>query len=170
MPLMRISARADYAVRAVVELAAVGNGAPVKAERVAQLQQLPAKFVLNILTELRQAGIVLSHRGVDGGFLLAREPALITIADVVRAVDGPLARVGGHFPEELEYPGPAAALRDVWVAVRVGLRDVLETVTVADVRGGALPATVRRMLDRPDGWVARDAGRTNARDRSGPTG
>lgn len=159
---MRISARADYAVRAVVELAAAREGGPVKAERIAQLQRLPSKFVLNILVELKQAGIVRSHRGVDGGFLLGREPAEITIADVVRAVDGPLARVGGHLPEELDYPGPAAALRDVWAAVRVGLRDVLESVTVADVCAGTLPASVRGMLDRPGAWVAREGSRAHA--------
>lgn len=162
---MRISARTDYAVRAVVELAAAGVGATVKAERIAQAQQLPAKFVLNILAELKRAGIVRSHRGVDGGYLLGRDPAEITIADVVRAVDGPLARVGTHLPEELDYPGPAGSLRDVWVAVRVALRDVLETVTVADVSSGALPATVRHMLGRPGGWVAREAGRASAADR-----
>jgi Rrf2 family protein len=162
---MRISARVDYAVRAVVELAAAGDGGPVKAERIAQLQQLPAKFIQNILVELKQAGIVRSHRGVDGGFLLGRDPALITIADVVRAVDGPLARVGGHLPEELGYPGSAASLRDVWAAVRVSLRDVLESVTVEDVRRGTLPDGVRHLLDRPDVWVARDAGRAHAADR-----
>jgi Rrf2 family protein len=156
---MRISARSDYAVRAVVELAAVHESGPVKAERIAQLQRLPSKFILNILVELKRAGIVRSHRGVDGGFLLGREPAEITIADIVRAVDGPLARVGGQAPEELDYPGSTAALRDVWAAVRVSLRDVLESVTVADVCGGTLPDGVRRMLDRPDAWVARDGGR-----------
>jgi Rrf2 family protein len=155
---MRISARADYAVRAVVELAVANGCGPVKAERIAQRQRLPAKFVLNILVELRHAGIVRSHRGVDGGFELGRAPELITVADVVRAVDGPLARVGGHLPEELDYPGPAAALRDVWAAVRVGLRDVMESVTIADVSRGTLPAGVRRLLERPDAWVARETG------------
>src|SRR5215472_2167306 len=127
---MRISARSDYAVRAVIELAAAGGGAPVTAERISQLQGLPAKFVLIILAQLKHAGIVRSLRGAEGGFLLGRDPERITIADVIRAVDGPLARVGGQLPEELEYPGAAAALRDVWVAVRMSLREVLEGVTI----------------------------------------
>ena len=159
----RISARTDYAVRAVVELAAAGGGGPVKADRIAQLQGLPSKFVQNILVELKQAGIVRSHRGVEGGFLLGRDPAEITIADVVRAVDGPLARVGGHLPEELDYPGAAAALRDVWAAVRVGLREVLEGVTVADVTAGSLPANGRRLVGRPDAWVTREPARPEPR-------
>ena len=130
----------------------------MKAERIARLQRLPPKFVLNILVELKSAGIVRGHRGVDGGFLLGRDPARISVADVVRAVDGPLARVGAQLPEELDYPGSAAALRDVWVAVRVGLRDVLESVTVADVSRGTLPANVRQMLGRADAWVVRETG------------
>lgn len=152
---MRVSARADYAVRAVVELAGLGGRDPVKAERIANLQQLPPKFVLNILVELKQAGILRSHRGVEGGFLLAREAREITIADIVRAVDGPLARVGSRLPEEVDYPGSATPLRDVWVAVRVSLRDVLERVTVADVSSGSLPQAVRTLLERPDAWVTK---------------
>jgi Rrf2 family protein len=152
---MRISARADYAVRAVVELATIGGGEPVKAERISQIQQLPPKFLLNILVELKQAGILKSQRGVEGGFQLAKDPAEIAIADIVRAVDGPLARVGSQLPEDLQYPGSAGALRDVWAAVRVSLREVLENVTVADVSRGSLPPVVGRLLSRPDAWATK---------------
>jgi Rrf2 family protein len=154
---VRISARSDYAVRAVVELAAIGTDQPVKAERIARQQGLPAKFVLNILVELKQAGILGSQRGVEGGFLLGRDPGLITVADIVRAVDGPLARVGSQLPEDLDYPGSAAPLRDVWAAVRVALREVLESVTVADLSRGDLPPTIRRLLAQPDAWVVRES-------------
>ncbi len=154
---MRISARADYAVRAVVELAGIGGDEPVKAVRIARAQQLPPKFLLNILVELKQAGLLQSHRGTEGGFLLALDPAEITIADVVRAIDGPLARVGDERPEDRRYPGSAAALRDVWVAVRMSLRAVLENVTVADVSRGTLPPSVQQLLGRPDAWTGKTA-------------
>ncbi len=166
---MRISARADYAVRAVVELVALGGSEPVKAERLAQGQRIPAKFLLNILVDLKRAGILRSHRGAEGGFLLGRSPEEITIADVIRAADGPLARVGHQQPEDVVYPGHAAALRDVWVAVRVSLRDVLEEVTVADVCNGQLPASVRRLLDRPDAWLTKAPARSRSVGREKST-
>jgi Rrf2 family protein len=152
---MRITAKADYAVRAVAELAAVEGRRPLKADRIAQAQDIPLKFLLNILSELRHARIVQSHRGPEGGFQLARAPADITLAEVIRAVEGPLANVHDARPEELEYPGAAAPLRDVWIAVRANLRAVLEHVTVADLATDRLPARVRRLVQEPDSWVPR---------------
>ena len=127
---MRISAKADYAVRAVVELAAATDDRPVKAERIATAQGIPLNFLENILGELRHAGIVRSHRGAEGGFRLAKAAELITIADVIRAVEGPLASVRGGPPEDSEYIGAAEALLRVWIAVRANLRKVVENVTV----------------------------------------
>ena len=152
---MRISAKADYAVRAVIELAADDDGSPVKAERVATSQGIPLNFLENILGELRHAGIVRSHRGADGGFRLAKPADQITIADVIRAVEGPLATVRGGPPEESSYPGPAADLPRVWIAVRKNLRAVVEQVTVADVASGRLPRAVVKMSEDPEAWVTR---------------
>src|SRR5947199_10831006 len=121
---MRVSAKADYALRAVIELAVTGDG-PVKGERISQAQKIPLKFLENILGDLRHAGIVRSQRGVEGGYWLARDAEEITVADVVRAVDGPIANVRGLGPEQVEYAGSAARLRDVWMAVRANLRAVL---------------------------------------------
>src|SRR5215217_6867931 len=136
---MRVSAKVDYALRAAVELAALEQEWPVKGERLAAGQNIPLRFMENILGELRQAGIVASKRGADGGYLLARRPADIALADVIRAVDGPLANVGGLRPDQLSYDGSAEPMRDVWVAVRSRMRSVLENVTLADVAGGELP-------------------------------
>ena len=152
---MRISAKADYAVRAAVELAAAEGGGPLHGDQIAQAQGIPLKFLLNILTELRHARIVQSHRGAVGGYRLARPAEDITLAEVIRAVEGPLANVHEARPEELEYPGPAAALRDVWIAVRANLRGVLEAVTVADLARGSLPDVVKQLASDPDAWVAR---------------
>src|SRR6185312_3049683 len=127
---MRISARADYAVRAAVVLAAAGDG-PTKGEAIAQAQSIPLKFLENILGELKHAGLVRSQRGADGGYWLARPATEITIADVIRAVEGPLASVRGEAPETVKYGGAAEALGKLWVAVRANLRAVLEEVTVA---------------------------------------
>jgi Rrf2 family protein len=154
---VRISAKADYAVRATAELAAAaaaGKG-PVKGEQIATAQGIPLKFLLNILTELKHARIVQSHRGAEGGYGLARPAARITLAEVIRAVEGPLANVHESRPEELEYPGPAGALRDVWIAVRANLRAVLEQVTVADLAAGTLPRRVKALAADPDAWQAR---------------
>ena len=128
---MRVSAKADYAVRAAVELAAAGRG-PVKGERIAEAQGIPLKFLENILLELRHAGLVSSQRGADGGYWLARPPEEIKLADVIRAVEGPLANVRGSRPETVEYAGPAAKLQDVWIAMRANLRAVLEELTLAE--------------------------------------
>jgi Rrf2 family protein len=152
---MRISAKADYAVRAVVELAAATDDRPVKAERIATAQGIPLNFLENILGELRHAGIVRSHRGAEGGFRLAKAAELITIADVIRAVEGPLASVRGGPPEDSEYIGAAEALLRVWIAVRANLRKVVENVTVADVASGRLPKTVDRLAEDPEAWVTR---------------
>lgn len=152
---MRISAKAEYAVRAAVELASVDDERPVKAERIATAQEIPLNFLENILGELRHAGIVRSHRGADGGFRLARKPAEITIADVIRAVDGPLASVRGGPPEEASYSGSTVALGRVWIAVRANLRAVLERVTIADVASGTLPRAIDKLAQDPEAWVTR---------------
>jgi Rrf2 family protein len=149
---VKVSAKADYAVRAIVELAASGDG-PTKAERLAQAQDIPLKFLENIMADLRQAGLVRSQRGADGGYWLARPADEISLAQVIRAVDGPLANVRGRRSEEIEYHGSAEPLRDVWVAVRASLRHVLETVTVADVAAGELPPEVAALAADPDAWA-----------------
>ncbi|CAN5419826.1 Rrf2 family transcriptional regulator [soil metagenome] len=146
---MRVTAKVDYAVRALVELAAAGSGTPVKAERLAASQTIPLRFLLNILGELKTAKLVESRRGSEGGYWLARPPESVSVADVIRAVEGPLADVRGVPPELLEFEGPARPLRDVWVGARGALRRVLEHVSLADVVSGALPAEVRRELDEP---------------------
>jgi Rrf2 family protein len=152
---MRISAKADYAVRAAVELAAADDEKPVKAERIALAQEIPLNFLENILGELRHAGIVRSHRGADGGFRLAKPAGEVTIADIIRAVEGPLASVRGGPPEETSYPGASEALPRVWIAVRANLRRVVEHVTLADVASGRLPAEIERLAEDPEAWVTR---------------
>ena len=151
---MRVSAKTDYALRAAVELAAAhANGAPVKGEKLATTQSIPLRFLENILLQLRHAGIVESRRGADGGYKLARPPEEITLADVIRAIDGPLAGVSGVRPEALGFNGVAEPMRDVWIAVRASLRGVLEQVTLADVVSGELPANVRALVADEDAWV-----------------
>ena len=151
---MRISAKADYAVRAAAELAAAGEHT-VKGEVLAQAQGIPLRFLENILAELRHAGLVRSQRGSEGGYTLARTAEEITIADVIRAVEGPLASVRGERPERVEYAGAAEPLQRVWIAVRKNLRDVVEHVTLADVAGDRLPQAVSRLADDPDAWETR---------------
>jgi Rrf2 family protein len=152
---MRVSAKTDYALRAAVELAAAwDDGRPVKGERLSTTQSIPLRFLENILLQLRHAGIVESRRGADGGYKLARDPGEITLADVIRAIDGPLAGVSGRRPETLDFQGRSEPLREVWVAVRASLRSVLEQVTLADVAGGELPANVRELTSEPDAWVS----------------
>jgi Rrf2 family protein len=152
---MRISAKADYAVRAVVELAATTDEKPVKAERIATAQGIPLNFLENILGELRHAGLVRSHRGAEGGFRLAKPATDITVADVIRAVEGPLASVRGGPPEDSAYPGASEALPRVWIAVRANLRKVVEVVTVADVASGTLPKSIDKLAEDPEAWVTR---------------
>jgi Rrf2 family protein len=148
---VRVSAKADYALRAVIELAAVADG-PVKGERIAQAQAVPLKFLENILGDLRHAGLVRSQRGVEGGYWLARPADEITVAEVIRAVEGPIANVRGVGPEQVEYAGSAAPLRQVWIAVRANLRAVLEQVTIADLARGDLPELVEGLAADPDAW------------------
>jgi Rrf2 family protein len=152
MPRVRVSAKTDYALRAALELARTGADRPVKAERIAEAQEIPLRFLENILGELRHAGLVESRRGAEGGYMLAAAPDTVALADVVRAVDGPLANVGGRRPDALEYPEGAEALREVWVAVRAGLREVLERTTLADAASGELPASVSAKVADEDAW------------------
>ena len=151
---MRVSAKTDYAVRALLELAVGGEG-PVKAERLAQAQEIPLKFLENILTDLRHAGIVRAQRGAEGGYWLARDPAEVTLGEVIRAVDGPLASVRGEAPEDVDYEGAARNLRVVWVALRASMRSVVDEVTLEDVVNDRLPAPVRRLTEQPDAWSRR---------------
>jgi Rrf2 family protein len=151
---MRVSAKADYAVRAAAELATTESAGPLKAERIAEAQEIPIKFLETILLELKHAGIVRSQRGPDGGYTLARPSSDISIADVIRAVDGPLANVRGDRPENISYRGAAQHLTDVWIAVRAALRDLLETTSLADLRDGSLPARVTELAADPNAWVS----------------
>jgi Rrf2 family protein len=152
---LRISAKADYAVRAAIELAAASDEKPVKAERIATAQGVPLNFLENILGELRHAGIVRSQRGAEGGFRLAKPADQITVADVIRAVEGPLASVRGGPPEEASYGGAATALPRVWIAVRANLRAVVEHVTLADLAAGRIPSRIDRLAEDPEAWVTR---------------
>lgn len=151
---MQISARADYALRALLTLAA-SDGGLVKGETLAAAQDLPLRFLENILTDLRRSGLVSSRRGAEGGYQLARPAAEIDVATVIRATDGPLAGVRGRRPEEAGYEGAAKHLQDVWIAVRVSLRQVLEVVTLADIASGDLPEIVRERSRATDAWVTR---------------
>ena len=160
---MRVSAKVDYAVRAVVELA-TADGGPVKGEQLAEAQGIPLKFLENILIELRQAGIVRSQRGPDGGYWLARSAAEVNVADVIRAVEGPLASVRGERPEEIDYSGSAETLQRVWIALRGAMREVLETVTLADLAQGSLPVAVEKRAKDPESWEPTES-RLGARTR-----
>ena len=146
---MRITAKVDYAVRAMCELAGQGGG-PVRGERLAAAQGIPQSFLENILHELKRAGLIATQRGVDGGYRLAKPADEITVADIIRAVEGPLADVRGSRPDSLTYDGAAVALRDVWLAVRANLRAVLEHVTVADIAEQHLPELVPELLADPE--------------------
>lgn len=147
---MDISARADYAVRAMLTLAAEGGGAPVSVDRLAGEQDLPRKFLGAIVADLRRAGLVTSRRGAAGGYLLAREAAQISVGDVIRAVDGPLAEIRRQRPQDLRYEGAAEHLPTVWVALRAALRDVLDDTSLADIVAGDLPSLVTELAARPD--------------------
>ncbi|WP_437054376.1 RrF2 family transcriptional regulator [Streptomyces sp. enrichment culture] len=149
---MRISARADYAVRAVLELAVRQQDCPVRAEDVAAAQDIPHKFLEGILADLRRAGVVGSRRGGGGGYRLARDASAITVADVIRAVDGPIVSVRGERPTSLVYTGTAGPLLPLWVALRANVRRILEGVTVADLAADALPPPVRDLAAEPAAW------------------
>lgn len=148
---VHISAKADYAVRALLVLAA-SDGRPISGAAIAESQGMPVKFVENTLVELRRTGLIMSRRGKAGGFMLGKPAAHITIADVVRAVDGPLADVRGERPEATNYTGPAKELQTVWVAVRANVRSVLEQVTLADVADGRIPRRIQKLTESPDAW------------------
>ena len=151
---MQISAKSDYALRALCVLAVAAEGTAVKADDIAAAQAIPRTFLDGILLELRRAGIVDSRRGPDGGHRLARPSYAITVADVVRVIDGPLALVHGHRPEVLTYADPAARLQDVWVAVRAGLRAVLERTTIEQVVTDRLPEAVTSLVTDKRSWTS----------------
>jgi len=146
---MNLTAKADYAVRAMVELAAA-DGGPLKVEAIATAQGVPLGFLENILLELRHARLVRSQRGPAGGYRLARRADEITVADVIRTVEGPIASIRSERPDDLSYPGTAAPLREVWVALRTNMRAVLESVTLADIVDGALPAEAVKLTQAPE--------------------
>jgi Rrf2 family protein len=151
---MRISAKADYAVRAAIEMAAAGDE-PLKGERIAEAQDIPLQFLEHILLELKHARLVRARRGARGGYWLAKPPEEITLASLIRAVEGPLANIQDQAPEQTKYPGKAEPLSDVWIAVRASLRRVLEHVTVADLRDGKLPEDVLALTRDEGAWVTR---------------
>jgi Rrf2 family protein len=148
---VRVSARADYALRALIELAGAYPN-PRKGDELAHAQGIPLKFLGNILQQLKSAGLIRTLRGAEGGYWLTVAPEKITLADVIRAVDGPLANVRGTRPEAVKYAGKAEPLRQVWIAVRASLRGVLEQVTLADVAEGRLPELVQTLAANPDAW------------------
>jgi Rrf2 family protein len=152
---MHVTAKADYAVRAVVELAESSQGSPRKVEDVAQAQGIPVSFLENILTQLRSAGVVRSQRGPEGGYWLAHPAKEVSLAQVIRAVEGPLVGVRGQRPEEIEYSGSAESLQQVWIALRANLRKVLDEVTVADVASGKLPREIMALTKAEEAWAAR---------------
>jgi Rrf2 family protein len=152
---MRISAKVDYAVRAAVELAAVTEEGPVKGDTIAEAQDIPLKFLENILGELKHVGIVSSRRGAQGGYWLNRPAEEVTLGDIVRAVEGPLASVRGEAPEDLKYRGGAMPLQKVWIALRANIRAVMDRVTLAEVVSGELPEEVRELSEPAEAWDPR---------------
>src|SRR5258707_5505691 len=152
---MHVTAKADYAVRAVVELASSSQGSPRKVDDVAQAQSIPVSFLENILTQLRSSGIVRSQRGPEGGYWLALPADEVSLAQGIRAVEGPLVGVRGQRPEEIEYTGSAESLQKVWIALRANLRKVLDEVTVADVAEGKLPKDIMALTRAEEAWQPR---------------
>jgi Rrf2 family protein len=152
MGSVQISAKADYAVRALLVMAADSDQRPITGRTIAASQHMPVKFVENTLVELRASGLVRSQRGTGGGYVLGRPADQITIADIIRVVDGPLAHVRGDRPETLDYPEPAAPLQTVWIAVRATIRNVLEHVTLADITNHAIPPHIEQLTHDPDTW------------------
>ena len=149
---MRVSAKADYALRALIEMASSEGAQPVSAEALGKRQGIPHGFLQAILADLRRAEIVLSQRGQSGGWRLARDPKSVTVADVIRAVDGPLVSVYGQRPEAVSYNESAEVLQHVWIAARSSLREVFEQVSIAHLAAGVLPDDVRRRTDDEDAW------------------
>ena len=154
MLFMRLSARADYALRAAIELAAA-EGTHLTADQLAQAQRIPGKFLEAILTQLRRAGLVRSQRGPEGGFWLAREASEISLADIIRAIDGPLVGVRGERPERVDYTGAAVPLQAVWIALRANERAILEEVTLAHIVAGKLPDRIQLLTEDPRAWASR---------------
>lgn len=152
---MRISAKVDYAVRAAVELASAEEGEAVKGDVISEAQDIPLKFLENILGELKHSGIVSSRRGAHGGYWLAKPAEEVALADIVRAVEGPLANVRGQGAEDLKYTGAAAPLQQVWIALRANLRAVMEETTLADVVSGELPPRVLELTEPAEAWAPR---------------
>ncbi len=149
---MRVSAKSDYALRALIEIGSRSDGAPVSAEELGRLQDIPHGFLQAILADLRRAGIVISVRGQSGGWRLAREAPEVSVADVIRAVDGPLVSVYGLRPEAVSYNDSATVLQLVWIAARANLREVFERVTVAMLADGELPDDVLKLTTGEDAW------------------
>jgi Rrf2 family protein len=147
---VRVSAKADYAVRAMIELARGTEVSPVQSEQISAGQEIPPRFLDTILTELRYAGLVEGRQGAEGGYWLARPPADLTLAEIVSEVDGPLATVHGEPPDELSFRGGTEPLRDVWIALRANIREILEAVTIADIVAGKLPEPVRGLVSDPE--------------------
>jgi Rrf2 family protein len=151
---VKVTAKAEYAVRAMLELTTTEDGL-LKGERIARSQGIPLKFLENILVDLRHADLVHAQRGAECGYRLAREPEEITLGEVIRAVEGPLASVRGEPPERMAYEGSSENLRKVWVAVRASLRSVLDDLTLADVVADRMPEHIRRLTEAPDAWLRR---------------
>ena len=152
---MQVSAKIDYALRAAAELAraAAEETGPVKGETISESQGIPKKFMENILHDLKRSGIVRTRRGASGGYWLALPAEEISLAGIIRAVEGPLANVRGEWPEAVEYSGAAEHLQEVWIAVRANLRAVLESVTLADLVEGELPTPITELTRDPEAWV-----------------
>ena len=149
---MRVSAKSDYALRALIEMAARQDGRAVSAEEIGRLQDIPHGFLQAILADLRKSDIVLSQRGQSGGWRMARPPADVSVADVIRAVDGPLVSVYGLRPESVSYSGSAEVLQHVWIAARRSLRDVFEQVSIQQLADGKLPEAVTTRTADEDAW------------------
>jgi Rrf2 family protein len=152
---MKISAKVDYAVRALIEIAGTTDGRPLSAESISTAQDIPRDFLLSVLADLRRAGVVASQRGQAGGWVLQQEPSAISVADVIRAVDGPLVSVHGRPPEAVAYQGSAETLQQVWIAVRSSLREVLEQVTIAHLLAKELPPVAVERTQAADAWQRR---------------
>lgn len=151
---MQVTARIDYALRALVELAARPDGL-VTRDELSAAQDIPPRYLESILIQLRQSGLVHGQRGASGGYRLSKSPGEITVADVSRAVDGPLALIQGQRPEAVRYEGASQHLGDLWVGLRAAIRSVMETVTLEQLLSGELPEAVRRLVDDPDAWLPR---------------
>lgn len=149
---MRVSAKADYALRALIEIATRSDGAPVSAEQLGNAQDIPHGFLQSILADLRKAGVLVSQRGQSGGWRFARSPESVSVADVIRAVDGPLVSVYGLRPEAVDYDASAQVLQHVWIAARRSLRDVFENVSIAQLAAADLPAEVTSRTADEDAW------------------